>query len=339
MTIAFTSFVHAGLSRALTLARSLKSRHPGWKVCGVLVDSVAGDGDDGAWRSAFDSVIDAASLYGEDWRGFVFRHEAREACAAVKGRALLRLFAQGAEKAIYFAPEIAVFEDLGEIERRLDDVSALLTPHQLEANETAQAFADNEGAALRFGVYNLGFIGVRNDATGAAFARWWAGRLDEACYVDPAQGLYLDQRYIDLAPALFERVETLRDPGCHVAAWNLSRRALDFAPDGRLLVNGQHPVKFYHFADDCDALTERYAGRRLAPHELWSYYRRALAASGAPPPRGWAYGVFDDGAAITQGARRLYRSNPETQARFPDPFAVGPESFRAHLLASRPELA
>ena len=336
MIVAYTGFTHAGLAGALTLARTLKARHPQWRLAGVLVDS-APEPQETNWRGAFDLVIEAEALYGETWRGFVFRHDAAEACAAVKARALKRLFAEGAEKAIYFSPEIAVFDDLGEVERRLDESSILLTPHLLQPNEGPQAFRDNEGLALARGVYNLGFLGVRNDATGAALAAWWAGRLDAACHIDLAQGLYLDQRYFDLAPALFERVEALRDPGCNVAAWNLSRRRLDVAPDGRILVNERFPLKFYQFTRD-DGLTERYAGQRLAPYELWAYYRRALATSGAPPARGWAYGVYDDGAPISQGSRRLYRSDPGLAARFPDPFAVGADSFSAYVKATRPEL-
>jgi hypothetical protein len=337
---AYTSFTRSGIACALTLARTLKARHPQWRLCGVLVDSAPGP-EETNWRSAFDLVIEAEALYGETWRRFVFKHEAAEACAAVKARALKRLFAEGAEKAFYFSPDIAVFDDLGDVERRLDDASILLTPHLLEPNEGPQAIADNEGLAQRCGVYNLGFLGVRNDATGAALAAWWAERLDAACHVDPAQGLYLDQRYFDLVPALFERVGTLRDPGCHVAAWNLSRRRLEVAADGRILVNGESTLKFYHFAEGYGGdgwLTERYAGRRLAPYELWAWRKRALAAAGAPPAQGWAFGVFDDGAPIGQGARRLYRSDPELETRFPDPFAAGPESLRAYLQAKRPEL-
>jgi hypothetical protein len=337
--VAYTSFTHADLAGALTLARGLKAHHPQWRICGVLVDG-ASEPEEVNWRGAFDLVIEAEALYGETWRRFVFGHDAAEACAAVKARALKRLFAEGAEKALYFSPDIAVFDDLGVVERRLDEASILLTPHLTEPNEAAQAFRDNEGLALARGIYNLGFLGVRNDATGAALAAWWAGRLDSACHIDPAQGLYLDQRYFDLVPALFERVEALRDPGCHVAAWNLSRRRLEVAPDGRILVNERFALKFYHFAQDygVGSMTERYAGRRLAPYELWAWRKRALAASGAPPARGWAFGVYDDGAAVSQGARRLYRRDPELEARFPDPFAAGPESFRAYLEAQRPEL-
>lgn len=342
VVVAFTSFTCAELAPALTLARSLRTRHPAWRLVGVLVDRAPAGFDQG-WRRAFDDVLDAEALFGESWRGFVFKHDAAEAAAAVKGRALLSLFGEGAEKALYFAPGVAVFGDLAEIEGRLDAASILLTPHQAEPNEGAQAIADNEALAMRYGVYNLSFLGVRNDAAGSALARWWAARLDRACYDDVGGGLYNDQKYFDLVPALFDRAEVLRDPGCHVASWNLSRREIGISLDGRILVNGRFPLKFYNFGNpygDGAILTERYAGRRLAVYELAACYKRALAASGAPalPPEAWAYGRFDDGAPIAAMARRLYRDDPELGARFPDPFATGPDTYRAYLLANRPDL-
>ncbi len=337
--VAFTSFTCAEIGRALTLARGLKARHSGWRLCGVLVDRSPWAPEEENWRRAFDWVLEAEALYGEDWRPFVFKHDSAEAAAAVKGRALSQLLAEGVDKALYFAPDIAVFDDLCDIERRLDRASILLTPHQAEPNEGAQAIADNEELAIRYGVYNLSFIGVRNDEAGQALARWWAARLDGAAYDGAA--VFNDQRHFDLAPALFGGVEVLRDPGCHVASWNLSRRAIEIGVDGRILVNGRFPLKFYNFANpygDGTIMAERYAGRRLAPYELNAFYKRALAAAGAPPLDAWAYGQFDDGAAIAGAARRLYRDDPELHTRFRDPFAAGPNSYRAFLESSRPDL-
>ncbi len=337
---ASTSCTCADRAPALTLARDLERRHPDWRRVGVLVDR-APDGLDRSWRGAFDRVWEAEALYGEDWRRFVFKHEAAEAAAAVKGRALLALLGEGAEKAFYFAPDIAVFGDLDEVEARLDAASILLTPHQGEPNLGAQAIADNEALAMRYGVYNLSFLGVRCDPAGLALARWWRDRLDRASY--DAAGGFDDQKHFDLVPALFDGVEVLRDPGCHVASWNLSRREIEIARDGRILVNGRFPLKFYNFANlygDGAILTERYAGRRLAVYELAAYRKRALAAAGAPaPPReGWAYGRFDDGAPVPSMARRLYRDDPELGARYPDPFAAGPNTYLAFLQANRPDL-
>ncbi len=335
--VVYTSLTYAELPGALTLARTLKARHPAWRLWAVWVDRALPDVGDEPWRRAFDAVIDAAVLYGESWRREVFKHDALEARAAVKGRALARVLAEGADKAFYLSPDIAVFHGLAEVAERLDAASILLTPHQVEANDAPRAIADNEALALRRGVYNLGFLGVRNDAVGAALARWWSARLDEARPDDEVGGRYLDQKYFDLVPGLFDRVELMRDPGCHVGAWNLSRREIVIAADGRILVNGRFPLKFFHFAND-DLMTERYAGSRLAPYELWAFYRRALAEAAPPPVDAWGYARYDDGAPIRKAARRMWRDDPDLWPRFADPFAVGPDSFRAFLKANKPEL-
>lgn len=336
--VAFTSFTRDDLPRALTLARGLAAHCPDWARVAVLVDQPA-PGEDESWREAFDLVLGAEALYGEDWRPFVFAHEAFEARAAAKGRALAKILADGAQKVFFFSPDIAIFHDLSDLEQRLDAASILLTPHQSEPNLSAPAIAENEARTQRYGVYNLGFFGVCNDAAGMAFARWYAGRLEEGCYDDPQAGLYLDQKCADLTPALFDRVDILRDPGCNVACWNLSRRRVEIARDGAIVINGDAPLKFYQFAEVDDPMwIDRAAGRQLAPYELGAYYERACAASGAPAARGWAYARFDGGAPIARAARRLWRRDRELGARFADPFAEGPRSFRAYLQASRPEL-
>jgi len=336
---AYTSFTGAEIGPALVLARGLKARHPDWRVCGVLVDRAAEAGLSQSWRRAFDLTLDAETLFGDDWRSFVFGRESSESAAAVRARALLWLMAQGAQKTFHFSPDVAIFDDLGDLESRLDAASILLTPHQIEPNEGAKAIADNEALALRYGVYNLGFVGVRNDASGRKLAGWWAERLDGAGY-DGAV-LFDDQRQFNLVPALFDGVEVLRDPGCHAASWNLSRREIEISDDGRILVNGRHPLKFYNFGNpygDGRIMTERYAGWRLAPYELLAFYKRALARAGAPAPTTWAYSCFDDGALIAGAARRLYRADADLRQRFPDPFAAGPQGYRAYLTANRPDL-
>lgn len=336
--VAYIGCTRADVAGARWLARDLKRRRPEWRIAALWVD---GEDNVSSWRADFDFVIEAEALYGDGWRRFVFCHDAREAVAAAKARAALRLMDEGAERVLYFSPEIAVFDDLAPLAAELDEASLVLTPHLLAPESTAQAIADNEGLARRCGVFNLDFLGLRNDAEGRRIADWWRERVEAACYLDPAAGLYLDQPYFDLAPALFEGVAIARDPGCNVASWNLSRRRLAFAADGRLLVNGEHALKFYNFSaahDEGGLMTERYAGRRLAPYELLSWRRRALATLVAPEPRGWAYGVYDDGAVVPQGARRLYRDDPELQARFPDPFAAGKDSLRDYLQATRPDL-
>jgi hypothetical protein len=84
---------------------------------------------------------------------------------------------------------------------RLDDSDILLLARQPEAGD------DFEGDLhiARTGTFNLGFLAVRTTGEGPRFAAWWADRV--AAYPEAVdQGAYLDQRWCDLAPGLFDRV-------------------------------------------------------------------------------------------------------------------------------------
>ena len=290
----------------------------------------------------FDQVVEAQALQIPRFQAWVFKHDIVEACTAVKGQMLVECLAAGFDIVIYLDPDIALFSPLRDILRRLEDASIVLTPHQAEPNDSQLAVDDNERTSLRYGIYNLGFLAVRNDPTGRAFADWWSSQLHRACYDAVDEGLFTDQKYCDLAPALFDRVHIERDPGCNVASWNLSRRALRFE-GGDLLVNGS-PLKFYHFTKIGgvgDTMTERYGGEATAVIEVWTWYKRQLAAANAMsglPQHDWHYGRFANGEPISKPARVLYRSREDLMAYFDDPFAAGEAGFHSWLQEEAPEL-
>ena len=191
--------------------------------------------------------------------------------------------------------------------------------------------ADNEISALKYGIFNLGFIAVRNDEEGNRFARWWDGLLYQACYDEPERGIFTDQKYCDLVPAFFNHVHILQDPGCNVASWNLSRRRLHIERSGEIRVNAVTTLKFYHFTkinSAGDIMTERYAGDSLATYEIWEWYRREITKLELTPPPVWSYGHFADSRPIPREARLLFRRRPDVFKQFLDPFSVGPHSFR-----------
>ena len=329
MTDCFTSLTLAYAPRARILARTLRRAHPDWRLHAVVVDHAPASYDLAGW----DSVLTAEQLGLPHFRSWMFKHELVEGCTAVKGAMLRRLLAGGAERVVYLDPDIAVFAGLHAIEAALDDASIVLTPHQTEANDTQQAIGDNEATSLRYGVFNLGFLAIRNDGQGRAFATWWAGLLHRACYDDVANGLFTDQKYVDLAPALFERLRVWRDPGCNVASWNLSRRRLAFDDAGDLRVNGA-PLKFYHFTKIGgigDTMTRRYGADNHEVAEIWAWYKRQLATEAAVSAPPWRYARFDDGTEIPRAVRLLYRARPDLAAVFDDPYATGPGTLHEWL--------
>jgi hypothetical protein len=340
--ICFTSLTLGYLSRARVLAETLRAAHPDWTLFAVLVDRPP-EGFPADALGVFDGVVQVEELDIPSVRAWLFRHDLVEACTAVKGAMLLRLLRRDdACGVVYFDPDIALFHGLRALPELLAHHSVLLTPHQLTPSDTAAAFGDNELTSLRYGIYNLGFLAVRNDDAGRAFAAWWAERLAAACYDDPATGLFVDQRYADLAPALFDRVGIVRDPGWNVATWNLGRRPLRITHQGEITAGGV-PLCFYHFSKHGgvgDAMLDRYAGADHEPHELWRWYGRRLAALAEPavPPGWWHYGQFSDGTPIPRAARLIHRQRPDLMDAFTDPFDAGPDGFRDWLMREMPEV-
>ncbi|MCW3473875.1 hypothetical protein [Limobrevibacterium gyesilva] len=341
-TVCFTSFTFGYLSRARVLAQTLRAAHPDWTLWALVVDEPPPDLDLHAALAPFDAVMRADALDIPRFRAWMFKHDLVEACTAVKGAMLEMLLRRGADKVVYLDPDIAVFHPLSGIERRLDDASIVLTPHQLAANDGLPAMADNELTSLKYGTYNLGFVAVRNDDNGRAFAAWWSAVTRQACYDDVEAGLFTDQKYCDLVPGLFDGVHVERDPGCNVASWNLSRRSLAFGADGALLVNGA-ALKFYHFTKIGgvgDTMTERYGRDNVEVYEVVNWYKRAVAANGfiAAAEWPWRYGRFASGAPVPRPVRLLWRARPDLQAAFDDPFAVTGDCLHAWLQREMPAL-
>ena len=323
--LCFTSISYSYLDRARVLANSVRENHPDWHFALGLTDKEPKGFELSLNQEPFDSVIRATDLDVESVEAWMFKHDIVELCTAVKGPLLAKFLSEGWEKVIYLDPDIAVFSSLTQLVDALDEYSVLLTPHQLAPENSDQAIIDNEICSLSHGTYNLGFLAVRNDVVGRAVSDWWKARLIKYCYDQKERGLFVDQKWFDLAPALFNNVHILRDPGYNVASWNLTHRKLSITNQG-LFVNGRHPLRFFHFTKlgpIGDASTARYAAENYEVHEVWSWYRRQIDKYAAPtiPDRWWAYNYFPDGTKIPRAARLLYRERLDLQEKFPTPFS------------------
>jgi hypothetical protein len=332
----YTSATYTYFARARVLARTLKRIHPEWHMV-LLIPDDPPQGVKIKWKDEpFDQVMGLSDLPIKHFGSWLFRHNVVELCTAIKGMALQQLQRQGYDKVFYIDPDIAVFSSLDGLSALLESSSILLTPHQISPELTTQGIEDNERASLKYGVYNLGFVGVASDETGARFADWWAERCYHYCVDDVPNGLFTDQRWCDLVPAYFDRVHVVRDPGYNVASWNLSRRKIRFGEDGAIYVNHDFPLRFFHFTkvDHVgETMLRRYAGTHLDAIELMYWYRRALRANDLPgvPARYWKYGTYSDGTQIEQSARVAYRQLADAEDRFPDPFRVGAGAFKEWL--------
>lgn len=333
--VCFTSISLSYLGRARVLASTVKRFHPDWCFLTCISDLPPAGFEFDPAAEPFDEVVWAHELPIPDISSWLFKHDIVELCTAVKGPLLESLVNQGVEKIVYLDPDIALFASLDEVIRVLDVSSIVLTPHQLDPDENEIAIFDNEVCSLQHGVYNLGFLAIRNDSTGRRFASWFAERLRNFCHDELERGLFVDQKWCDLVPAFFENVKILRDPGYNVASWNLSQRRVAVDRAGSILVN-DWPLRFFHFTKlgpVGDVMTERYAGESFAIHELWSWYKRSVreATPADLPADWWHYGRFDNDDRIPEAARRLFRTRSDLQAAFSAPFATGPKTYHQWL--------
>lgn len=329
----FTSASFAYLDRARVLAETVRAHHPSWRLHLLLCDEAPPGFDWDPAGDLFDRVVPASRLDIPEFRRWAFGHNVVEFCTAVKGFMLERLIAAGAEAVVYLDPDIALFAPLEDVGRLLRDHAVVLTPHVTAAEQTVAGIADNEIGSLKHGVYNLGFVAVRQCEQGRAFAAWWRDRLHRYCWDDIPGGLFVDQRWCDLAPALFDRVAILRDAGYNVASWNLGNRPISIAPDGQIRAGGA-TLRFFHFTKVSgvgEQMLRTYAFGRTEVMELLRCYRERLAAHQAPglPDPWWAYQAYADGTAIAQAHRVTWRSRPDVRLAFADPFAAGPDSFQS----------
>jgi hypothetical protein len=328
---AYTSFSFSYLNRARVLAETLRRHHPDWILWAVITDKKPIGFTFDLARENFDRVLTAEALFGEATNRWLFGMDIVEACTAVKGKALQRILDEpDAEKVLYFDPDTAVFGSMEPMVHILDDASIALTPHQVDPDSDRMAIMDNEIASLQYGVFNLGFLAVRNDAEARRFAAWWAARLAEWCHDRLDIGIFVDQKWCNLIPCFFDNVKIVRDPGYNVASWNLSQRKLSITDDGEILVNGC-PLRFYHFTKlgpIGDAMTRRYAGGNVVVYEIWWWYRQRVDSLSDPniAPNWWFYGTYSTGEPIPKRARERYRADPNLQKTFPAPFNDG---FRA----------
>jgi hypothetical protein len=337
----FTSATLAYLDRVRVLGETLRRHHPDWRFSLCLCDQDPPGFSLQPGREPFDAVMRIDELGIDRLRPWIFEHDVVELCTAAKGPMLWQLLEQGASRVVYLDPDIAVLGSLGQIEPLLTDHDVLLTPHMVQPERERAAILDNEIGSLKHGVYNLGFVAVANTGGGRAFAQWWRERLLEFCFDDIPNGLFTDQRWCDLAPALFANVHILRDPGYNVASWNLSRRPFSIEPDGSILVAGV-PLRFFHFTKVPgigERVLEHYSRGNLAVHEVLAWYRARLAANAAAgvPDGWWAYGRYAGGATIPPEHRVAYRRDPSLRERFPDPFAAGREAMAAAIASHCPE--
>jgi glycosyltransferase involved in cell wall biosynthesis len=324
------------LARARVLARSLREHHPQSPFEVLVVDDPEGLFDPD--RETFPvRVLEDLALPRP--RELAFRYSLVELCTAVKPFFLRRLLNEGHEQVVYLDPDVQVLAPLTEALEAGRSSSVVLTPHLLAPTRATTPW---ERQVLLAGAYNLGFVALRDGKDTRRLLDWWAERCLTHCLEDPERGLYVDQRWMDLAPGFVARTHVLRHPGYNVGRWNLAERPLSGPAESPRA--GGEPLVFVHWSGldpsrpgRLARFNEDAAVKEEPLRTLMRRYARELRERGQAACARWPYSHarLSDGRAITPALRELFREQPK--GRFPDPFdALAADGFVAWARRSQP---
>jgi hypothetical protein len=147
--------------------------------------------------------------------------------------------------------------------------------------------------------------------------------------IDFAAGLHTDQRWLDLAPAMFPDVSIQRGAGYNVAYWNIAHRTLSRGADGNMLVNGE-PLRFFHFSgydplrvNELSKFQNRFRLTSLPlVAELAHRFAQRLEDCGRRrcSELGYRFARLSDATQIRSVWRELVRVNHPEVAGIEDPF-------------------
>jgi hypothetical protein len=323
-TVVTSNYLHF----ALALARSVRQYHADLQLVICVVDRTDQLPHTGDPAITF---VFGDELEIPQWRRFSFQYTAFELACALKPSVMHYCFEQhDARSVVYLDADMQLYGPLDELTEIAPTWSVVLTPHLLSPlpddnlTPTCETFS-------RAGTFNGGFVAINGTQTGSNFLSWWKRRMKKSCVVRLNDGLFVDQRPLDLVPGMFDHVCVYRRPGFHLAYWNLFGQQVVEQGDGYRLSSGQ-PVTLFHFS-----------GIDLKNRKTLSRYQNRLSLKDYPAVRSmlaqyilnlnacegrryqkleYGYAKMSDGTAISDVWRDVVRQEHELLADVSDPFNV-----------------
>lgn len=297
-----------------------------------------------------DDLLSGCEIIGlgkEKYEELAFKYNVTEFCTCIKPFGFTFFFNKGYETVAYFDPDIMFFSRFNEL---YENYSVFLTPHIL--NPTSMKNDWGQEKFLKYGVYNCGFVGLRNDEDGRFVAEWWGNQLLFKAFSDSAGGMYTDQKWMDMVPSFISlsKICVIKNWGCDFAPWNYSERTIDKQYDIYYAVNRDNiaikdKLVFVHYSaynykklltdgtieskyrmssyPEMDALIREY---EIALNKCDTLEKLSIS---------YKYNNFDNGLPVLAFHRRLYRRLIEDGVIINNPFSTAKDSFFALLQKSK----
>jgi len=141
------------------------------------------------------------------------------------------------EWATYLDGDLYFFDSPDVIFGELQEAAFAVVPHR---------FSPKMQRLYKFGIYNVGWVGVRNDPDGLAPLKWWRQQCVEWCYDYVDGERFADQGYLQRIPTLFSRVRAIENIGVNLAPWNIENYQIEIR-ETTILIDATCPLVFFHF--------------------------------------------------------------------------------------------
>ncbi|QWU15218.1 hypothetical protein SAMN04487895_108126 [Paenibacillus sophorae] len=268
----------------------------------------------------FDDVILAKDLGIPRFEGSIFKYSLLEGVTSIKPAFLRLLFDRYPEEmnVVFMDTDIIAYAPYDDLLAALEHHDILLSPHRIEPNGEPLGY-------LHHGIFNTGFLALRRSEETMRFLEWWGQRLYSYCYYNAP--FFVDQKWVDLAPALFN-VKVWKHPGYNVAAWNLHERCRKIVREenGRYWLENNVPFVCYHYSGLHGMLqycmNEWIPDRGNPLYRLLQLYLEEMDTMGkeelSEVP--WSYDYYLDGSPITAEERKAYGSDVQAFESGRDPF-------------------
>lgn len=317
----FTIAAKNYLASAITLRQSVIESTTNTDFYIILADELDGISIDNDIN-----IVEANKLGISNFEEMAFRYDIVEFSTSIKPFSFDYLFNKGYFKVLYLDPDTYLFSSPDYLFKELDEYSLLLTPHVVDYKlglHDVHLYDD----FLKCGVYNLGFAGIKSDETGKTVIEWWKQKLYKYCLFNKMY--FVDQKWMDLAPAIFENVKILKDRSLNIAWWNFAERKL-LSREGGLYVldcDVEKEVILFHFSNFKPGYPYDYYesrgikvddSQKQILNQLYKDYEKKLIDNGynTYSIMKYAYSTYDNCDKIFLTHRRMYDYVSETNNPF-----------------------
>jgi hypothetical protein len=276
------------------------------------------DKKDPDYQNAGFTIVDAKVLNPKEWHQFLFQYRAKQAACALKPLAILHLL-ERYEKVICLDTDMKLFQSLENGWEGLERADLALTPQYYQPIPTSFHNENFRLLVRMSGIFNAGYVGATRSSSD--FLKWWWEQTKHNCIESIFRGIFVDQKWLDSAVGLVQRLHVVRDRSYNVAYWNLHERLLH-KKKGHYFVD-KEPLTFFHFSGlSAESDFSPYKKEPLFCELFRDYYQELARERKKLFPKEYPFCHFKDGESIDDSWREWMRRGISELEKIKNPFLL-----------------